>query len=77
MQYSMFVIGVVISVVYIIFKFIEMKYILKEKKPIKTLVRDSVIVYISVVVGYYTLTQISSDIIVNATPEVFTDNPGF
>ena len=77
MQYSMFVIGVVISVVYIIFKFIEMKYILKEKKPIKTLVRDSVIVYISVVVGYYTLTQISNDIIVNATPEVFTDNPGF
>ena len=76
MQYSMFVIGVVISVVYIIFKFIEMKYILKEKS-IKTLVRDSVIVYISVVVGYYTLTQISSDIIVNATPEVFTDNPGF
>jgi len=54
-----------------------MKYILKEKKPIKTLFRDSVIVYISVVVGYYTLTQISSDIIVNATPEVFTDNPGF
>tara|TARA_B100000424_G_C22925950_1_gene492651 strand:- start:449 stop:682 length:234 start_codon:yes stop_codon:yes gene_type:complete len=77
MQYSVFVIGVVIAVIYLIFKFIEMKYILKENKPVKKLFRDTVIVYISVVVGYYTLNQISSDIIDSSSPEVFTGNPGF
>tara|TARA_B100001989_G_C24140228_1_gene269891 strand:- start:104 stop:337 length:234 start_codon:yes stop_codon:yes gene_type:complete len=77
MQYSVFIIGVVIAVIFLIFKFIEMKYILKEKKPLKTLFRDTVVVYISVVVGYYTLNQISSDIVDNSSPEVFTGNPGF
>ena len=77
MQYSIFVIGVVVSVIYLIFKFIEMRYILKENKPLKTLFRDTIIVYVSVVVGYYILNQISSDIIDNSSPEVFTGNPGF
>lgn len=77
MQYSVFIIGVVIAVIFLLFKFIEMKYILKEKKPLKTLFRDTVIVYISVVVGYYILNQISSDIVSNVSPEVFTGNPGF
>jgi len=77
MQYSVFIIGVVIAVIFLILKFIEMKYILKEKKPLKTLFRDTVVVYISVVVGYYTLKQISSDIVDNSSPEVFTGNPGF
>ena len=44
---------------------------------LKTLFRDTVVVYISVVVGYYTLKQISSDIVDNSSPEVFTGNPGF
>ena len=77
MQYSVFIIGVVIAVIFLILKFIEMRYILKEKKPLKTLFRDTVVVYISVVVGYYTLNQISSDIVDNSSPEVFTGNPGF
>jgi len=77
MKYSVFIIGVVIAVIFLLFKFIEMKYILKEKKPLKTLFRDTVIVYISVVVGYYILNQISSDIVSNVSPEVFTGNPGF
>ena len=77
MQYSVFIIGVVIAVIFLILKFIEMRYILKEKKPLKTLFRDTVVVYISVVVGYYTLKQISSDIVDNSSPEVFTGNPGF
>jgi hypothetical protein len=77
MQYSVFVIGVVVSVIYLVFKFIEMKYILKENKPVKKLVRDTIIVYISVVIGYYTLSQISTGVIGNPVPEVFTGNPGF
>lgn len=77
MKYSVFIIGIVIAVIFLLFKFIEMKYILKEKKPLKTLFRDTVIVYISVVVGYYILNQISSDIVSNVSPEVFTGNPGF
>jgi len=77
MQYSVFVIGVVVSVIFLVFKFIEMKYILKENKPVKKLVRDTVIVYISVVIGYYTLNQISTGVISNPAPEVFTGNPGF
>ena len=46
---SIFITGGVISFVYLVFKFLEMRFVLKEKKPMKVLFRDTLIVYISVV----------------------------
>ena len=74
---SIFITGGVISVVYLIFKFLEMRFILKEKKPMKVLFRDTLIVYISVVLGWTIFSQFNSDVSKASTPEVFTNDPNF
>ena len=75
---NIFVIAAVVSIIFFVAKFVEMRFIEKENKPMKLLVRDSLIVYISVVSGYYILEQLKP-VMQNggATPIVFTDNPQF
>jgi hypothetical protein len=77
---NIFVFATVISVIYLIGRFIEMRIILKENKPLSQLFRDSLLVYFSVVVGYFVLEQIKPMIqdggTLAVTP-VFTDNPEF
>ena len=72
-----FFIGVVISIVYVILKFIEMKYVSNEVLPVKYLVRDSFLVYFSSLLGNFVIDQISP--VVNTVEEkfVFTGNPEF
>jgi len=78
---NIFIIAAVVSVIFIISKFIEMRFIEKESKPLKLLIRDALLVYVSVVSGYFILEQLnpimqnggSSSVV---TP-VFTDNPEF
>ena len=77
---NIFMIAAVISIVYILAKFIEMRFIEKENKPLKLLVRDALLVYFSVVFGYFILDQVQPvmDTVGGAkTTPVFTDNPGF
>ena len=50
-----FVFAGVISVVYIVFLFLEMRFIVKENKPVKYLLRDGLLVYLSVLVGEFFL----------------------
>ena len=56
-----------------------MRFIEKENKPLKLLIRDTLLVYFSVVSGFFILEQLNP-LIQNAgspiTP-VFTDNPEF
>jgi hypothetical protein len=75
---NIFVIASVIAATYIIAKFIEMRFIEKESKPLKILIRDALVVYISVVFGDFIIRQVNPVInsVAKATP-VFTDNPGF
>lgn len=78
---SKFLIAGVISVIYLIAKFIEMRFIEKENKPLKLMLRDTLLVYFSVIIGYYLLEQLKP-VIQNGgdTPSltpVFTDNPSF
>jgi hypothetical protein len=78
---NIFVVAGVIAVVFFIAKFIEMRFVEKESKPLKLLIRDSLIVYFSVIVGYFILEQLKP-VIQNGgegpqTTLVFTDNPGF
>ena len=70
----------IISVIFFIVKFLEMRYIDKEPKPFKFLVRDSLLVYVSVVSGYFVLGQLTpvmSDTELHTAPLAFTDNPPF
>lgn len=76
---NIFIIAGIISIIFLISKFIEMRFIEKENKPLKLLIRDTLLVYFSVVCGYFILEQINPIIQnggANTTP-VFTDNPEF
>ena len=59
-----------------------MRYIEKESKPLKLLIRDALLVYFSVVSGYFILEQLKpvmqtgGALSTGPTP-VFTDNPEF
>lgn len=80
----MFVVATVISVIFFITKFIEMRFIDKESKPLKYLIRDSFLVYFSVIISNFVMDQLnpimsgggSSAGNLKITP-AFTDNPGF
>jgi len=77
---NIFVTAAIISVIFIIAKFIEMRFVDKESKPLKLLIRDALLVYISVIMGYFILGQLKPIIQeggVISTPQVFTGNPEF
>ena len=77
---NIFIIAAIISVIFIIVKFIEMRFIEKEPKPLKLLIRDALLVYFSVISGYFILEQLKPIIQDGgsiSTPQVFTDNPSF
>jgi hypothetical protein len=78
---NIFIIAAVISIVFLILKFIEMRFVDNESKPLKLLIRDTLLVYFSVISGYFIMEQIKP-ILETAdetfsTPQVFTDNPEF
>ena len=68
--------GLVVAIMYVIFRFIEMRFILKENKPLKVLFRDTIIVYLSTVSGLFVLDQFATNVGKSA-PKVFTDIPNF
>jgi hypothetical protein len=78
---NIFVIATIVSIVYFIAKFIEMRYIEKENKPLKHLIRDALVVYFSLICGFFILDQIKPMIQSGGngatTTPVFTDNPEF
>jgi hypothetical protein len=77
---NIFIIAAIISVIFVIAKFIEMRFIEKEAKPLKFLIRDALLVYVSVIMGHFILSQLKPMIqeggAIN-TPQVFTGNPEF
>lgn len=78
---NIFVIAAVISLIFVIAKFIEMRFVEKESKPLKLLIKDGLLVYFSVICGYFILGQLKSVIQTGGETttqtQVFTDNPGF
>ena len=76
MNHTVFISGLAVSLIYLVFRFAEMKLLTKEKVPLKILFRHTLIVYISVVLGFLLLSQFGEKIIKNS-PRVFTDSPGF
>jgi ABC-type phosphate transport system permease subunit len=77
---NIFLVAGIISVIFFIAKFLEMQYIEKESKPLKVLIRDTLVVYVSVVFGFFIVEQLSpviKDTSSNISPIAFTDNPPF
>ena len=77
---NIFLVAGIISVIFFIAKFLEMRYVDKEPKPLKYLIRDSLLVYVSIIMGNFVAEQLKpvineSDI--PSLPLAFTDNPPF
>lgn len=83
MKNNIFLYATIISLTYTLIKFIEIQFIEKEQLNIKLLIRDMLIVFFSVVTGYYMTDQITPMIygIKDAKsvihPPAFTDAPSF
>ena len=80
MNHNVFLFAGIISVVFVLAKLAEMKFIDKEPKPMKLLVRDALVVYVSVVFGDFMLDQLMPFIEpskISSSPEVFVDAPDF
>lgn len=67
----------VIAVVFAISKFIEIRFIQKEDLAMKNLIRDTVMVYISCVVGLFVLEQVGDTVNSKGGTSVFVGNPDF
>lgn len=76
MEQGQWVTSIAISIVYFIIRFIEIKFILKEDIILKQMIRDTILVFISSILGLFILTQVNTDVSSNI-PAVFTGKPDF
>jgi hypothetical protein len=79
---NLFIVGVATAVIYFIIKFLEMRFIETEsQKPMKVLIRDTIVVCVSSIIGLYIISQFKiltkNDVSVGSAPAVFVDTPGF
>jgi hypothetical protein len=78
---NIFLIAGIVSVIFFLVKFLEMRYVDKESKPLKFLIRDTLVVYISVVTGNFIYEQVTPVIEETvkppAVPIAFTDDAPF
>jgi len=77
----LFITAILISILYFLLKVIENKILTKEDMKLKIVFKDSLLVFLSVVIGLNLVEQImpliyeSGELVTN--PPVFTDVPGF
>jgi hypothetical protein len=86
---QVFVVSLIITILFCVTKFIERRYMSDEIKPLKDVVRDSIVVMVCSLTGAYIYFQYSRyisdffDIVTEtkvlnaATTQVFTDVPNF
>ena len=78
---NIFIVASLIAFFYIVIKFIEMRFIEKDNKPLKLLIKDTLVVYLCVILGNFIIEQINPSILGEETTkkvtQVFTDTPGF
>lgn len=74
---NLFIISGTIAIVYMIVRIAEMKFVLKETKPLKELVRDSVLVCVSSILGLFILDQFSTTINKSVPTSAFIGTPDF
>jgi len=83
---SIFVMALVVTGLFCLVKFIEMKYIEKEMKPLKYLVQDAAIVWGGSLIAGYVVDKNVADFLSFMTDSkvenpaaalIFTDEPGF
>ena len=76
---NIFLISAIVAAVYFLVKFIEMRFILKESRTLKSQLRDGILVYISAVVALFIYDNVSESnkAVGNVDTPAFTGMPGF
>jgi len=86
---KVFILSIIVTCLFVTIKILEMKFVDKEWKPLKNIIRDSVVVFVSTMIGAFLLFQMDGSItdflnIVTdnksfnmASTQIFTDAPGF
>ena len=84
---NLYISAAIVACIFLLAKFIEIRFISKsssdkdgeqEQKPMKNMFRDSIVVFVSYILGHFIMTQFSeSTVILGEKPDVFTGAPGF
>lgn len=74
---NIFMFSSVISIIYLVLKYLEMKLITKEPKPIKLIIRDALIVFISSISGFFVLSQFENNVNLKSQPGAFVGEANF
>lgn len=67
----------IVSVLYGLFRFLEMRFVLKETKPLKFILRDMIIVYLTVMLSVFIVSQLDNLPNSSAKPEVHIGEADF
>jgi hypothetical protein len=86
---KVFILSIIVTCLFVILKALEMKFIDKEWKPLKIIIRDAVVVFVCSMVGsflYFHMDGSVTDFLNVVTDnksfnmgatQIFTDEPGF
>lgn len=78
MEQSSFVVAAAVAIIFAISKFVEKKYILKEEEiAMKNIIRDSLMVYVSTVVGLFIIEQVGDKVNKQSPTVAFTGKADF
>ena len=72
-----YLVGLACSIIYLVIKFLDVRFLKKEELDIKTLVVDSIIVYFSSIAGIFIIDQFNSKSKALSEPPVFLDEAKF
>jgi surface polysaccharide O-acyltransferase-like enzyme len=78
MSHNSYVYSTVIAVCYVLFNILEMRFITDEATPLKTVCKNTLIVFFSSLCGFYIMSnsKVVDTAVVKPT-EIFTGNPEF
>lgn len=74
-----YLLAAIVSVLYGLIRFLEMRFVLKETKPLKFILRDAIIVYLTVMLGVFIISQLENNMpnMSSAKPEVHIGEADF
>jgi hypothetical protein len=73
---NIFLLSGIVALIFLIVKFMELRFVEKENKALKFLIRDSLLVYFCVLGGHFLYDQFRP-VVKNGITPVFTGTPDF
>lgn len=77
MDQNSLIIASCITVTFLLFKYIDTKFIQKQELDIKQLIRDLLLVYVGSVSGLFIIDQVNTKVDIKPTTSAFINNPEF